>query len=522
MLNNKNAGTGVENNGQFPEANAIEIGELEPATQPEVNPQTPAAEAAEANDERLKFPAECLPGHLRHLADNVAAATRTPEVISYAAGLGAVAAALGRGLQLETLPGEFVMANLYQIPVAESGTGKSRAGSKMLAEIFRIHDELQDGWKETFRESQAELDDINDTIEKLKRDLKGGKCDRTVVKKQLADLYKEKEDSEKLMVKPELYTQSATEPKLATLLRDNGEVINTITFEAGAAVQIVAGKYTGAKVGVTTDDTLLLVSYSQERYKNDRATTDCVDLRRPTVNLLWMVQPRYIPALWGNQSLSTGGFLARCLAFNSGAEAQELTGYEPVVNADLQGDFNGTIRELWNAYGKNKLLPATVMPTKAAREAMRHYHNKCVRLRRDDLRDIQQFPARWCENAWKVALNIHAMIHGKESHLAELSEVTAQCAISILEWYSDQFLKLMNGGREDKLTEDGQWLFDYILGKGEEFQPKEKKSMAVRTVARNRSISSEDLRQIVNNNRRILAIKSVIKDGQKSDRVYVV
>jgi hypothetical protein len=68
-----------------------------------------------------EFPADCLPDVLRDLADNVAAATKTPPVISYAAGLSSVAASLGSSLMLETNPGECVAGNLYIIPIVDSG-----------------------------------------------------------------------------------------------------------------------------------------------------------------------------------------------------------------------------------------------------------------------------------------------------------------------------------------------------------------------------------------------------------------
>ncbi len=388
-----------------------------------------------------EFPADCLPDVLRDLADNVAAATKTPPVISYAAGLSSVAASLGSNLMLETNPGECVAGNLFLIPIVDSGIGKSRASKPMLKSLYDIHDAKQEEWKKDCNDLQADLDEIEQDIIDCKKEMskEQNPQKREAIKEDLSKLYEDKKEAEKAMIKPELYTGNTTEAKLATLLRDNDEVMNAISVEAGSAVQILAGKYSsGDKGAIKTEDTLLLSSYCQERYKNDRATTECVDLRNPTVNLLWMIQPRYIPSLFGNLSLASGGFLARCLTFNSHAEPEELTGDEPEVSSDLMVRFRDQVSKLFAVFRFGGLK--VVQPSQGARRLMREYYNECVQLRRGELRDIQQFPARWTENAWKIALVLHALHTGLEAHTIELAEGTAEDAIQITKWFSIEFL----------------------------------------------------------------------------------
>jgi uncharacterized protein DUF3987 len=468
------------------------------------NPQTPDMAAAEEKAEREKddsspFPADCLPLRLKWLADNVSASTKMPAVIPYTAGLACISSALGAGLALETKKGEFIFPNTYILPVVNSGLGKSRSSKPMLAPLYAQHDELQEQWKERFAEIQAELDDINSEIDRNKKELsKGNPTDagKKEIKDKLASLYETKEEYEADSKKPELYTGNTTEAKLAILLKDNKEVLSAISSEAGAAIQILAGKYSsGQKGNINTEDTLMLSSYCQERYKGDRSTTQSIELRAPTVNLYWMFQSRYVPMLYGNQSLATGGFLARCLAFNSKADPQEETGDEPEIDPTFIKGYCEAIGELF----KFRFSPAPkfTRPTKAATSLMRDYHNECVRLAEGDLIDIQQFPLRWRENAWKLALCIHAM---DCDPLAELSVKTAEKAVMIGKWFTDQFLALMSGGREDKLEDDGMWLLNYINRAGVVYRPGQPKSMAVRDIARNRSMKSEDVRKIVSTN----------------------
>jgi hypothetical protein len=464
------------------------------------------------------FPAEHLPEALRKLADNVSEATNTPAVISYAAGLSAIAASTSGNLRVETKEGEFVAGNLYIIPIVESGIGKTRASKFMLKVLYNQHDSAQNEWKETSKEFQAELDAVLDEIEALKKQLSktSEHHARQHLKADLAELYGQKEDCEKLLIKPELYTGSTTEAKLAALLRDNKEVMNAISTEAGAAVQILAGKYNNSDRGtVKTDDTLLLSGYSQERYKNDRLTTDSVELHGPTINLLWMIQPRYIPTLWGNVSLLNGGLLARALAFNSHAEAKEETGLEPEVSKDLLNKFSSELNSLFDYFRQTKTV---ITPSPEAKDVMRSYFNECVRLRNGSLRDINQFPARWTENAWKIAVCLHAMAYGKEAGNFKMPKKIATDAVEIMRWFGDEFLLLMKAGREDKLDADAQALVNYINRKGTVHESESKKSMALREVARNRSMKTADIRQIVESNPRSLRIAH----SGKGDRISVI
>src|SRR5258708_14817998 len=195
---------------------------------------------------------------------------------------------------LETNPRECVASNLFLILIVDSGIGKSRASKPMLKSLYDIHDAKQEEWKKDCNDLQADLDEIEQDIIDCKKEMskEQNPQKREAIKEDLSKLYEDKKEAEKAMIKPELYTGNTTEAKLATLLRDNDEVMNAISVEAGSAVQILASKYSsGDKGAIKTEDTLLLSSYCQERYKNDRATTERVDLRNPTVNLLWMIQP---------------------------------------------------------------------------------------------------------------------------------------------------------------------------------------------------------------------------------------
>ena len=206
------------------------------------------------------------------------------------------------------------------------------------------------------------------------------------------------------------------------------------------------------------------------------------------------------------------------MAFNSNADPQEETGDEPEINSVHVKGYTESISDLFKF--RFAQTPTFTKPTKAASDLMRAYHNECVRLAKGDLVDIQQFPLRWRENAWKLALCIHAMDDDPKD---ELSVRTAEKAVRIGQWFTDQFLALMSGGREDKLEDDGLWLLNYVNKAGVVYKPGQPRSLAVRDIARNRNMSSEDVRKIVSTNLRRLRIESVAppKGGKTSERVFV-
>lgn len=493
---------------------------------PSINTDSPGHAAAQRNDEREKFPADCLPPILRRFAESIAESNKMPAVIPYTAGLAAISSALGSSIRLETSLDETVCGNLYILPVMGSGLGKSRSSAPMLKPLYDAHDKQQEVWEEQQPEDQAELDEIENDISQIKGELKfATEAGRKEIKDRLKKLYKQKEEIEE-SVKPNLYTGNTTEPALAKLLRDNNEMISGVASEAGTAIQILAGKYSNKarKGDIVTEDTLLLSAFCQERYKADRSSRDStsIELKGPTVSLYWMFQPRFIPMLFGNQSLATGGFLARCLAFDSQAEPQEETGNEPPISAKARQEYEELVGGLFSAY---RLKPGAhlVKTSPKVRAIFREYRNTCVRLAKGDLRDIQQFPLRWCENAQKIALVLHCAAFGDEAHNHQIRECTAEQAIRIMRWFSDEFLALMNGGREDQAEEEANWLVQYIAKKGEVFIPGQEKSLAVRDICRNRHVKGEDVRKLVGSNPKLLKIEfhAPTGGGTNSERVFV-
>jgi len=97
------------------------------------------------------------------------------------------------------------------------------------------------------------------------------------------------------------------------------------------------------------------------------------------------------------------------------------------------------------------MLPALtlriVQPTPEARARLVAYYNQIVDRRRGEFSDVSDFAARWAEQAWRLALVLHAGLHGAQAHGHQLTLETAVNAIDLIEWFVNQQLNLLSKGR---------------------------------------------------------------------------
>jgi hypothetical protein len=87
---------------------------------------------------------------------------------------------------------------------------------------------------------------------------------------------------------------------------------------------------------------------------------------------------------------------------------------------------------------------------------LREYRNEIVDRMNPasggDLADVSIYAARWAENAWRMCVVLHAALHGEDAWREHLAPDTAGKALRLMRWFSEQQLRLLAAGREDKLT----------------------------------------------------------------------
>ena len=129
----------------------------------------------EAEEKIPPFPLEHLPPAARAMAEAIARTERTPETLAGCCVLGFLSASIGAGLQIASGPSRFTRGNLYIMPSAESGSGKSETFRHAAKPFFTFENEIVERWKaETLPGLQAEKDLLESEIGRLKKDASKG------------------------------------------------------------------------------------------------------------------------------------------------------------------------------------------------------------------------------------------------------------------------------------------------------------------------------------------------------------
>jgi hypothetical protein len=81
-------------------------------------------------------------------------------------------------------------------------------------------------------------------------------------------------------------------------------------------------------------------------------------------------------------------------------------------------------------------------------DGLNAHHNEIVKRRRTDLRDVTIYAARWNEQAWRIAVCLHAGLHGAHAHAHTLELDTAKRAIELADWFAAQQLEILSATRE--------------------------------------------------------------------------
>jgi len=91
----------------------------------------------------------------------------------------------------------------------------------------------------------------------------------------------------------------------------------------------------------------------------------------------------------------------------------------------------------------------TIQATPEARRRLETFFNEIVdRRKAGELADVSQYASRWCEQAARLAITLHAGLHGATAHQHPLEVETAENAVKLAKWFADQQLNLLAKGRQ--------------------------------------------------------------------------
>lgn len=447
----------------------------------------PPEDQADAADTPQPFPVECLPPDIALMVRGVALALRVPDSLPGVMALALVSASIGKGLVLDWRPGKApTPANLFFLLSADSGTGKSEC-YKMVAQPFLAFERaMQEYWrKEVQSKLQADLRYHEGQLKKLDRKLaKDSTTEQEAERCRAEQKYHlaQKSELEAKLHEPQLSIQDATVEKAATVMHHNDETIFSTSSDARKLVDNLLGRYSANKR--LADDGIYLNAFSGDDVKVDRQGREGVRLANPCLTLLWALQPDALNMLLDEQSLQQGGFLARCLPAHTWAEPQHIGGESRGLSDETRARWETLIHNLLATYRQPRSLPAgvtetakathTVQATPEARQCLESYFNEIVdRRRAGELTDVSQYASRWCEQAARIALALHAGLHGAHAHQHPLELETAENAVRFAKWFADQQLGLLAKGRHAAASKQEDEVLELIESnrqrKGQDF-----------------------------------------------------
>ena len=419
---------------------------------PAPDDNSPARNVARIRDDsgddltQQPFPVECLPGAASEMARAIAAAERVPPSLTGCCVLGILSASIGAGLEVRSGAQRVTRGNLFILASAQSATGKSVAFGHIARPLFEYEREIIEQWRtSTLPGLQADKELIESEILALKKTVgkKDSGIEREATRRELEEKKKRLLEIESLLQAPVLTVEDVTIEEMAALLAARGEVLASLSPDAGKVVNNLLGGYN--KLG-RTDENIYLKAYSGDYARVNRRGSPPVVLHHPCLLVLWLTQPDKVETLLGERSLTDGGMIPRLLICHTNCQPTHITGdQQGIPSATLQG-WDALVRELLTAYCHNSEA-FTIKPTPAAMQLLTDHHNRVVDLRLGEMKDITSFAGRWNEQAWRLSVVLHAAQHGAEAHDHPLSAETAQNAITIADWFANQQLDILSGGR---------------------------------------------------------------------------
>lgn len=398
------------------------------------------------------FPVSLLPPILKHIAEEAAAAERVPVAITAAAAIATASAAIGAGLALKSGAHRLTHANLYMIAAAKSGTGKGRAFALVSRPLQQIERRRVEEWHASEKPNlDARLRVAKKATEGLeKKAEKASPFDREAIIAEMEKLNLEVSRLTAELREPLWTVADVTREALADALsRGNLEALASLSPEARGVVDVLGGRYHEGR----SDEDIYLSAYSVESFTVHRIARPATHLTAPCLTVFWMIQPDALRAMFAKEAFTESGLLPRFIVFDSKAEPQLIPEQPHVMHASASGDWQRLLEELTQSFHeRTEAAPAEVLLSPEAAKAFWHYENQTIEDRRSGghLADVSMYPARWAENAQRLALVFHAAEYGRDAASVPLSESTACDAIEALTWFVREQMAILRTGRESK------------------------------------------------------------------------
>jgi len=464
------------------------------------------------------FPANALPPILRDMAFAIAKSKRVPVALSSVCVLGVASASLGSGLQIQSASGRVTRGNLFLASSAKSGVGKSEVIREALEPFNQFEQSIIEKWRtEELPKMQARKIELEISIHRKKMSLNRAKD--TPKGKEFEELQKDIAEFnalEKGMCAPILAVEDILSESLGVLLEANKETLASFSSDSRDIVKNICGRY--RKSNEETDESIYLKAFSGDPLRVNRLGRNPVYLQSPCISVLWLLQPDMMSLMFMKNGLIASGFMPRFLVADSRAQATKITGHESMsIPLEVKLAYRNLVFDLLRTYRISN-VPFTIQTEQEAYRKLVDFYNMTVewRWRNGKHSDIESFVARWAEQAWRIAVVLHAAEHGGCAHQIPLSVNTASAAVELVEWFAKEQINLLDAvGHQTKKTKRIRILKAILRKDGEkEITAREVQRMGITSTA-------AEAREILKRMEKEHDLKSEMRK-QKKGRIFRV
>ena len=462
------------------------------------------------NKNTKTFPLASLPPLVEAMAKEVCATERVPESLVGCCALGILSASIGAGLAVQSASNRVTRGNIYVLASAESGSGKSETFRHMAKPFQQFEMDRIKRWKEQDQpDAIAKRELLEVDIKECKKQYAKHHDDN--IGEEVKEFEREMEELQKRLDAPTLSCEDVTTEKLADLLSKNDEQLASLSPDALSIVNILLGRYNKLD---RTDEGLYLKAYSGDPCVVHRMSRDPISLESPCLTALWLTQPDKLQSLLDERSLNEGGLIPRILACHTNCEPREIGKNPPSISSSVEKAYAGLIFSLLDTY---RLAPErfTIEPTSEALEALNDHHDAIVKRRRGELRDVTSYAARWNEQAWRIAVCLHAGTHGSQAHEHPVALETAQRAIALADWFAEEQLRILNAGRMERKAARLKKLKELIIQcyNG---------AATLRDLDKSNNFKQDEVRELASRFPDILVVEKRVTGGRPSEIVSII
>ena len=405
------------------------------------------------NPDSNPFPIHSLPPVLRDMAIAIAKSKRVPRALPGVCVLGVASASLGSELQIQSASGRVTRGNLFLASSAKSGVGKSEVLREALEPFYQFEQSIIEKWKtEELPKMQARKIELEISIHRKKMTLNRAKD--TPKGKEFEELQKDIAEFnalEKVMCAPVLAVEDILSESLGVLLAANKETLASFSSDSRDIIKNICGRY--RRSNEETDEAIYLKAFSGDPLRVNRLGRNPIYLQSPCLSVLWLLQPDMMNLMFTKNGLIASGLMPRFLIADSRAQATKITGHESMsIPSDVKLAYRDLVFDLLRTY-RFANATFTIQTESEASRKLVDFFNLTVDIRNEKYNLFESFIARWAEQAWRIAVVLHAAENGGCAHQVPLSVETASAAIELVKWFNKEQIDIMEAvGHQTKKT----------------------------------------------------------------------